>query len=55
MVYVRQGLRKYKYKHKHKDKYKDIYKYKYNNSLQTYDAIFFWKGDDNRSLFLKIV
>ena len=51
MICGRQGLRKYKYKHKHKD----IYKYKYNNSLQTYDVIFFWKGDDNRSLIMKIV
>ena len=55
MICVRQGLRKYKYKDKHKDKYKDIYKYKYNNSLQTYDVICFWKGDDKRSLIMKNV
>ena len=39
IVYVRQGLRKYKYKDKHKDKYKGIYKDKYNKSWQTYDVI----------------
>ena len=47
MICVRQGLRKYKCKKKYKEKYK--------NNPQTYDILFFWEGDDNRSLIMKNV
>ena len=48
-------FKEHKYKYKDKDKHKDKYKDKYKNNRQTYDVICFWKGDDNRSLIMKIV